>query len=775
MAHNNPNQPERTARAPYNFIPLPEQVVKAPKLPEHDCYHDETKWYSGTITCEIETRSPLYTRTMLDPQDYAAAAENARQMLGTPQGREAYSQFFNHGDVQKPVIPGTTLRGMLRALVEIITWSKVDWVTNRKLVYRAVGDRTSLGIKYREEMLGANQVREPAMWFDYPSRYVKGGYLRQHNDDYYIQPAQEHLGETFVHVDYDRGNGVILPHGHHRVHDMFVKPERRAPSIRGFRGGGNLTLNLALSGGVIQAVEKNPPAGWVRAKMVESGQMGRYPAVQPNQHPKHMHCAIYEPKGPLPREGEEPPADWLRISPEIWDFYQEDLRIVRDRNNTPRKLTPGEPLFYLEDAQGALVYFGATMMFRLPYPRSPRDFIPPALRNPEDVDFADAIFGYVRDNPMQGDFPQHYAGRIRVGDATLAGAPDGLWLAEQPVTLKILSGPKPTTFQHYLEQDQPGNRASLRHYASETAVTKIRGNKLYWHRGPVGLGDIQDYVDDWSKDTQHTLVRPVKEGVKFTSRIDFDNLSAVELGALMWALRLPQAQRDACCHTLGMGKPLGMGAVKITPSLVLQSRTDRYTRLFDGERWNRGKLVAEADFIASFEAFMTDALGLQNSPFTSIPRIQMLLEMMKFPGPQKERTSYMSIAPDNEFKDRRVLPDPLAVAGVPAAQGQRIAVNTPGTAPRGERRDGIEVVVAPKPMLAVGTILTVQVTDISDPDDLKVKLVNFTGKKATGYISKKDTLSRRLTRGMLVRCVVTELEEDKEEITVFLKVAPKAT
>src|SRR5574341_1174524 len=60
-------QPERQAQAPYNFVPLPENIVKAvdnaENLPDQDCY--DPNGYTGYFEVGLETRSPLYVRCPL--------------------------------------------------------------------------------------------------------------------------------------------------------------------------------------------------------------------------------------------------------------------------------------------------------------------------------------------------------------------------------------------------------------------------------------------------------------------------------------------------------------------------------------------------------------------------------------------------------------------------------------------------------------------------------------------------------------------------------------
>ena len=63
--HDNPTKPERTAHAPYNFVPLPEQIVRVDyDIPAHDVYTG----YTGYLDCTLTTLSPTYTRAALNPE-----------------------------------------------------------------------------------------------------------------------------------------------------------------------------------------------------------------------------------------------------------------------------------------------------------------------------------------------------------------------------------------------------------------------------------------------------------------------------------------------------------------------------------------------------------------------------------------------------------------------------------------------------------------------------------------------------------------------------------
>src|SRR5260370_31797906 len=92
-------------------------------------------------------------------------------------------------------------------------------------------------------------------------------------------------------------------------------------------------------------------------------------------------------------------------------------------------------------------------------------------------------------------------------------------------------------------------------------------------------------------DTQHTRFKPLKPGVQFSFRVYFENLSDRELGALCWTLHPHDEQGQRYCHHLGMGKPLGMGAVELHARLHIIDRPLRYGTLFNGsgDNWQLGE------------------------------------------------------------------------------------------------------------------------------------------------------------------------------------------
>jgi CRISPR-associated protein (TIGR03986 family) len=638
-----PVSPERTAIAPYNFVELPEQVVAAEAVPDQDQYYAER--YTGQIDCTLTAESPLYVRCGLTPEQLHAEKE----------AKDQAEFFYVDPHTKLPVIPGSSLRGMLRAMVEIVSFSKIERVTKRGLVYRAVGDTTSLGERYRERLMQEDRPK-------YLTPKMQAGYIEHGGNGLYIRPAQTINGTTFARISLKS-----IPHNLHRwkaCHNAFeIWVDIGNYDYQPVRGGFIHTRFAR-----VRKAHNDSANGLHQAVLARSGRM-------PN---KKSEAVIF---------GKDTTAEPILIPGWMIDAYKD--QISQEQQALLGKegvLQIDQPVFYLLE-EDTLVFFGHPMMFRLPYRLSPHDFIPKKLQEDAITDLAEAIFGYVRREKQADDRPSACAGRITVSDAGLCST-GNVWLRadETPLTPCILAGPKPTTFQHYLVQPHPNDKRRLNHYAGTPGETVIRGHKLYWHKGEVSLDKIEDQEfmqkpeAERRNDTQHTQFKPVKPGTQFRFTVHFENLSRVELGALLWVLHI--AGQDEYRLKLGMGKPLGMGAVKLEHTVMLSDRAQRYRTLFTDRQWATGSAPMTAalqqECTRQFEQYILDRLTGDEQHLQEVPRIQALLTMLRWPGPDPRVTRYMEIERDteneyiraarprgnkvNEYGERPVLPTPRDVA-----------------------------------------------------------------------------------------------------------------
>lgn len=637
--HVNPTSANRTARAPYNFVPLPEAVVPAPN--DNYKHQDTYQGNTGYIDCELTTKTPLYIRSGIAPEEFGEVGDKAFHELTEAQKKKR-AEFFHTTDPNRPIIPGSSLRGMARMLVEMATFGKMHFVGNEPLVFRAVGDQSSLGTYYRNRLMKEDKER-------HFTPLMKAGFLEKTGGRWAIRPAQEIGGTTFARI-FRKEIPRDLPAWHDckNARQLWVQlGKHEYQDVRGF-----IKIRYTMVTGTPSATEKS---GFQKVILARSGDI-----------PKKAREAVVFPP--------DLNAATISVPDEMVTRYRDQISQEQEKIlGKAGALNEHQPVFYLIE-KGQLIFLGHAMLFRLPYERAPRDFIPNALLNPKYPDFADAIFGRVPDDKTEG-----WAGRVFFSDAVCEKSGSEVWLSQEAIHPKILATPKPTTFQHYLTQSSPelmntgkvdrnGNpktELKLNHYATAPANTALRGHKLYWRQASVSKDSIEANRDEiQDKETQYTGIKPVKAEVTFKGRIRFENLSDEELGALLWVLRLPEGH----VHALGMGKPLGMGSVRITPTLVVSDRAQRYAALFAGDGWQLAEAVTMPDkFLQAFESYVLGKLtaGDKGSAVTlaEVDRIRQLLCLLKQDAVGGKQASYMTIEP-NEYKTRPVLPTPEGVLGL---------------------------------------------------------------------------------------------------------------
>ncbi|HUN23598.1 MAG TPA: TIGR03986 family CRISPR-associated RAMP protein [Anaerolineales bacterium] len=618
--HQSPTEKNREATAPYNFVELPEKPVASPlSTVDHSRYKPDL--LTGQIECTFETKSPLYTRGLMSPDFFALNGDKAFHEL-TPAQREERAQFYQQHS--KPIVPGSSLRGMVRQLVEIISFGKFLDVTNEQLVFRAVAEgkkSTALGAHYSE-------LAKNGMAFKAQAGYMK----KDGNGDWSIQPAIEINGVTFARFKNTNFGTEKKWKECKNAEEIWFIP-RDVPNHKNM---------------LVDDVSPTKKDGYQHGVRVWSG---------PMSGKKHDYIVF----------DENPKATLISISDNLLLSYREQVTdgqhqlLKTSDEHRNGVLLENQPVFYLCDDKKNLMFFGHLPLMRLPYKHTPVGLVPEALRGASPIDIAENLFGFVRGQNT-------VAGRVFFSDALLANEQTDVWYSEKPVVPQILSGPKPTSFQLCLTQSKPDDKTALNHY--DSPQTTLRGYKMYWHRGAspdfegqvnIEKREMQNEQGRREKDTQHTLIRPVKSDVKFTFTIRFENLHAVELGALLWALQPPPLHKNrTICHKLGMGKPLGLGSIQICDGDVkvkIDDRSKRYQNLFDEQGWAEPTQSNE-DYLGKFKSYFESYMEqkLENGcKFRENYRIQSLLYIMTWEGPNSNETKYQSL---KEFKERKILPSP---------------------------------------------------------------------------------------------------------------------
>ena len=193
---------------------------------------------------------------------------------------------------------------------------------------------------------------------------------------------------------------------------------------------------------------------------------------------------------------------------------------------------------------------------------------------------AEALFGVIEkaaDGGVMDNAARNLASRLRFHDAQAEHEVELLG-GRQGQLLKILASPKPPSPSMYFHDPQGGyidkQELNLRQalpngrkrYLSHPDWETTINNKNKWETA---------YPDDKKTRKQKLYCHPIPSKSKYWFHIDFENLSENELDLLRRAIT-PAADREYR-HQLGLGKPLGLGQVKVEEiGLFLIDRKSRY-------------------------------------------------------------------------------------------------------------------------------------------------------------------------------------------------------
>ena len=527
--HSKNIRDDRQAKAPYNFVSLPDEVKLVDTIKSQGFFDGDL--YSGRITCSLVNSTPMYVR----------AAQTLAEFEAQKQSSEP---FYYNSPTEKLIIPASSIRGMLRTLVEVISQSRLGAVTNKQLFYRSVED-TSMGKTYRGRMKDK----------------VRAGYYHEDKSGAWISltvaarvPREDIMNVFSVDGLYKNEKPasprrVPLSELQHaqvffRLNDKALENPARFFDAEEFSAEKSSNLEEGIL--VITGDMNNKKREFVFSKRTTEARIKL----------SDDNVLLFEDQDQLTQ-------------------YQKYAFPSGKRGKG--KLKNGEPVFCLLDEQNKVVGFGRAFMFRLPYQYSPKQMLPDETdESRKKYDMAEAIFGYV---PQDKEDRSQIAGRVFVSDAVMKG---DISKAILPKTqLKVLSSPKPTSFQTYLTQDNPNDPNELHHYDSSNKTSTLRGHKFYWHKGAVSPEDYEATEQErrQNKDQLSHEVKPIKEGQEFQFEIRFENLLPEELGALLWVF--DTAKDEQYRLKIGMGKPYGLGSISINSKIQLDNRKLRYASLFE--------------------------------------------------------------------------------------------------------------------------------------------------------------------------------------------------
>lgn len=531
---------------PYNFVRLPKQVIPA-EFWKSDSSKDVKDLYkqhvltngknSGYIDIDILTQTPLFI---------------GGNVVKKKENGEEYQEFFGGND--NPIIPGSSLKSMIKQVLKIVTASGfraynsesgVGDFENQRLFYREVGKSSS---EYRRIMVKDTFDKKRS-----ETKAQAGFLIKTNNHKFYI------INAKFDVLEYDE-----FPYLKSKINRAGVDWENDYVNIHTGRMSSKRSF-----------VRIFKPTSFLKGQ-------------------------IELPKKVIENYGYDYIYNRYPVNKAAINLLDVDKNCVGKKGETAQKFTGRSdatyvvPCFYIAK-DGEVQHFGHGRFYRIPYNKSIGNHLPKELETQNGiVDLTESILGRSRD----------WAGRVSFSEAHLCNKPEWCECSKpQP-----LMGPKPTSYQFYLQQ----NDSEQKHWDSPNAT--IRGYKLYWHQ-PIDKAKSWKSSSNTNGDKLSKYIQPIDSGMNFKSRIYFNNLSDIELGALLLTLNLDQLDAEAdekksFSYKLGKGKSIGLGSIKLNSSLHILDREKRYNTLFDNNTWQLGKIdISKDTFINAFLKYRNDSLG----------------------------------------------------------------------------------------------------------------------------------------------------------------------
>lgn len=557
--------------SPYNFVPLSEKVVMPfwAKYVSHDVPFKDAQ--SGTLNLKIKAENPIYVRN--------GASRNAPD-----KDKNTFNQFNN-----QYFIPGSSIRGMLRAVIEIMSFGRMKNKVN--------DDRYSVRDFQNVHLYDKTNI----------SNTVKCGWLYKIGDEYFLDKCGKPVRIAHKNLD-------VLCKGTEKISTYYKKRENvssdRDKSAKSknekfpFDRNQKFTLDYNSVGRAVYKIDSEGRDG----EIVMTGQSSvRTEPTGQKPHGKHLEFVFWKTK-----PTKTPVPDKV-IKNFFFAYYDHDKNNQKeDWQWRKSQLDNGKriPVFYRTE-NGNLIDMGLTMLYKITYNNSVIDSIKNIQQNSDNYDLAETIFGYTDKDEVS------LKSRVQVGHAFVCSG-NVTPMSEQ---IAVLAGPKASYYPNYIEQDPKENGTVETYQTFMDNKAKIRG----WKRYPIHNGDVKRNYPPEIKgrinDKIATKFIPLPKDTEFTFDIHYHNLRKEELGALISAITFHNL--DGLFHSIGSAKPLGYGKITLNIEGGL-SKTQQVTMM------------------KSFETYMDYALNHSSPSWYKSSQIKEFLVMAN-PG-NDDNLKYMDIA-----------------------------------------------------------------------------------------------------------------------------------
>lgn len=624
-------------KAPFNFVPLIEKVF-FPDWAEqvsHDIPFSDGE--SGEIELEMEAITPVFVRN----------GHIKEQTNPNHKEHDDYVSFSKDADGNY-FIPGTSVKGMIRNVLEIMSFGKMNLNPNMKYATREWDNPKIFDLK---------QVSE--------QNKVCCGYLKRENGKVIIENHGKPFRINHKRIDEYLNSSIFKEYFSKKNKEGLNKPiDNLDPKTAKFKyyllDENGVDLNLLKRIRFVEDDEysnehqprrlKFDNSGEIQGEIVFTGQPDLWTSDSQSQRQNDKGKGkFYEFVFSSETEIETPSIDVFDIQMKQFEFFNKDSD---DWIYWKRKFDKSEkvPIFFRHN-NGELLDFGLAFLYKIPFKFSPKELSNSTQTNfdTNKPDLAELIFGFTGKNKSEMTKEKVNAkGRVQFSRFV---APLGTLESNEVKT--ALGSPKASYYPLYIEQ-RKGENGNVPMIVEKKGGKSIPIYETYhdegarisgWKRYPVRNNVHPQPLNNPDLDT---VFKPLPRGTKFAGKIRFHNLKQVEIGALISAITF-HGNSDKLFHQIGLAKPQGFGKIKVVikgqklknPILFYLYKYEIEINNSCNGKWLQSNQICELFTMADDKAAQRDMLTLDYMKLDTNSDNNEFLQAKKF-GEYLERYSYLS-------------------------------------------------------------------------------------------------------------------------------------
>jgi len=497
----------------YNFVPAPEEkdVFKPDWAVQvnHDIPFSDGE--SGEIELTITAKTPIFIRNGHTKGDKDIFDKIKSGDIRTPnrEQQNAYDRYISFSNLNgKYFIPGTSIKGMIRNVLEIMSFSRMKQVGNDIFGFRNLkNDKFNAEITRNKlrtgwlEKIDSNWVITECAIGRISIRDIERNYNVRFNAESSANEKYELLRNIQLLNKFSKNKDLGLT-----IRGNFIK----TGTLYDFNNSGNFEGHLVFFGSI-------------------GNKKYEYIYTEPNNN---QYDISLDQKERFDAIDKDDTTQWQYLN--------------SNKNPYPNRRIP---VFFALDENEKVKHFGFSRLYKITNTKYLEELSPLRtyynLQENYKLDLSETIFGTVEDTEkVHGKNRNRLSlkGRVYINHAFAQGE-----VKEGGEVKMVLGSPKASYFPFYLKDSKT--------YLENATLSGFKKYPLHSTLKDSALNDENSEIE--------TIIKPLPEATVFTCKLRFHNLRKGEIGALLSAISF-HGQDDLLDHNLGSAKPLGYGRVNIS-------------------------------------------------------------------------------------------------------------------------------------------------------------------------------------------------------------------